>query len=218
MYDRWWLYIIVSSKIETFVWNPGGAGCSEEVSVPRDGLQVSVRAAHQDLRDQPGLPGSGQVNRKPAFHQTPDPSSLPKCAVHPSDTRSASTSLIRRAKVSSPPWMCSGSSRWETRPLHRPPLIFISRHRSEPLFSLPCRASMSTLVKTLSMKSLMRWTSTRTDRWRSTSSCRYEGQTQRRLSAVPNFQADKIFVTLSDKSRLYKHKRFGNVLLLRRVC
>lgn len=36
-----------------------------------------------------------------------------------------------------------------------------------------CRASMSTLMKTRSMKSLTRWTSTRTDKWKLTSSCRY---------------------------------------------
>lgn len=43
------------------MWNPGGAWSSQEVPVPGDGLQVSLRAAHQDVRDQPGLPGGGQV-------------------------------------------------------------------------------------------------------------------------------------------------------------
>lgn len=43
------------------MFDPGGAWSCKEVFVPRDGLQVSFWAADQDVRDQPGLPGSSQV-------------------------------------------------------------------------------------------------------------------------------------------------------------
>lgn len=53
-------------------------------------------------------------------------------------------------------------------------LVIVTRYRSLVLFfSLLCRASMSPLMRMRSMKSLMRWTSTRTDKWSLMSSCRY---------------------------------------------
>lgn len=54
------------------LFDPGGAGSSQEVFVPRDGLQVSLRAADQDVRDQPGLPGSGQVIGTPLLSTSCD--------------------------------------------------------------------------------------------------------------------------------------------------
>lgn len=56
---------------------------------------------------------------------------------------------------------------------HLHTLVFITRYRPALLFFCLRRASTSRLMKIPCMKSLTRWTSTRTDKWKLMNSCRY---------------------------------------------
>lgn len=94
-------------------------------------------------------------------------------------TRSVSTSSTKRAKDSSPLWTCSRFWTWVVRLCifsvlsFTYTLVFITRYRPALLFYCLRRASTSRLMKIPCMKSLTRWTSTRTDKWKLMNSCRY---------------------------------------------
>lgn len=189
-----WRWLWNHSWFLRSMFDSGGARSSQEVLVPRDGLQVSLWAADQDVWDQPGLPGSSQVtilnyslwnwasvgkllNDLSPFYLLKISLSLCylcdryKKRFHKFDKECKG--FITTVDVQQVLDVSRPSLYFFRLVFHPRTLVFITRYRLVLLFFCLRRASTSRLMKIPCMKSLMRWTSTRTDKWKLMNSCRY---------------------------------------------